>query len=360
MTERKRRKRLQDALMLLAHVAEGCSEAMAWRKVKPSSKAGDKSAAEMFRREMRWMEEHPDAPALASDWWQEPKRCIGVGDRPCGKEIPRRQKRCNACATEQHRELANAKRNERRRRQQQRERAAAAAAAEQKEREHRAKLPRVVEHNGKKYLYYPETGEWKIWGYRDFYDQVREFVPVRPGYPIPPVPPGVPEPNDDRRQRQHEASQPGRAPKADRRSGKQNNLPASSGKKRKAEANGASPKRRCKACTHPDRAAIDEELLQAVSLPTVGGRYGISSSTLDRHRSRHVKAPTVGDILEPVDRDESWREWNGTEWRRIAPPRRAHLREVKGRPHDIPQRSGWSVDLGCGVIRKVYRRLGSR
>ena len=348
MTEQKR---LQRVRLLLAHVAEGCSEAVAWRKANPRNKASDKSAAEMFRREMRWiarrwMKYHPAAPAPASDWWQEPKQCIGVDDRPCGKEIPRWRKRCPTCATEQdrlnrrgygrtyyrsHREPANTKRNERRGRQHQRERDAAAAAAKRAEEERRAKLPRPVEYNGKKYLYDPKTGEWKIWGSRDFYAQAGEFVPVPQGYPVPPVPSGVPA-RSGRRQRQREASQRGIAPRADRRSSKQQNLPASSGKKRKAEANEASPKSRCKTCAHPERAAIDAELLRGVSLRTVGGRHGISSSA----------------------------EWDGAEWQRIPAPRRKHLKEVKGRPSDIPRRTDWSIDLNCFVTRRVYRRRRSR
>ena len=372
MTERQR---LQRARMLFKHRIAGRPPAAAWRKVNPGTEASDKSAAEMCGRELswfrRWLVEHPGEVPPAGDWRQEPKRCIGVADRPCGVEISRRQKRCTACAAGQkllnqpgyglnyyrsHPETANTKRNERRLRQHQRERDAAAAAAEQKKREHRANLPREVEYERKKYRYHPKTSKWDIWSYRDIYNQVGEFVPVPPRYPVPPVPPEVPVPASDWRQRQREASQPGRAPRADRRSSKQQDLPASSGKNRKAAANGASPKRRCKTCAHPNRAAIDAELLQGVSLRTVGGRYGISSSALDRHRSRHVDEPTVGDILEPVDRGEAWQEWDGTQWQRIPAPRREHLRLVKGRSHAIPQRSGWSVDLNCAVIRKVYQR----
>ena len=171
MTERQR---LQRAWMLAVHVAAGRQGAVAWRKVNPGTRANDKSAAEMCGRELswfsRWLVEHPGDVPPAGDWRQEPKRCIGVADRPCGKEISRRQKRCQACAAGQkrlnqrgyglnyyrsNRELANAKRNERRGRQHQRERDAATAAAEQKKREDRTKLPVRVEYNGREYLYYP-------------------------------------------------------------------------------------------------------------------------------------------------------------------------------------------------------------
>ena len=174
MTERQR---LQRARMLFKHRIAGRPPAAAWRKVNPGTEASDKSAAEMCGRELswfrRWLVEHPGEVPPAGDWRQEPKRCIGVADRPCGVEISRRQKRCTACAAGQkllnqpgyglnyyrsHPETANTKRNERRLRQHQRERDAAAAAAEQKKREHRANLPREVEYERKKYRYHPKTG----------------------------------------------------------------------------------------------------------------------------------------------------------------------------------------------------------
>ena len=178
MTERRR---LQRAHMLVVHRAAGYPPAAAWRRVNPENKAIDKSAAEMCRREVhwleRWMEEHPDDPVPAGDWREPPaKQCIGVADRPCGKEICRRRKRCPACATEQrrlkrpdygrnyyrsHREHLNAKRNERRRRQHQRERIAKEAAAKREEEARQAAMQRMIvdERTGRKYLLDPVTGK---------------------------------------------------------------------------------------------------------------------------------------------------------------------------------------------------------
>ena len=155
MTERQR---LQRARMLLDYRVKGSPPATSWRKANSGSKASDKSAAEMCRRELawlsRWLDEHPEGPMpAAGDWRQEPKRCIGVDGRSCGEEIPRRPKRCPACTAEQrkldrrgykrnyhrsHRELENAKRNERRCRQHQRER---------------------DEVTRRPYLFFPTTGE---------------------------------------------------------------------------------------------------------------------------------------------------------------------------------------------------------
>ena len=180
MTERQR---LQRTRMLLADRLKQCSPALAWRNANPGSKASDKSAAEMCRRELVWLswwlDEHPAVPMPKGDWQQEPKLCIGVTDRPCGEEIPRRQKRCPACAAEQirlnrrgykrnyhrsHREPENAKRNERRDRQRQREHDAVVAAEQEKLREAVLAGPylRHDKYTGQPYSWYPKTGhrEW--------------------------------------------------------------------------------------------------------------------------------------------------------------------------------------------------------
>ena len=190
MTERQR---LQRAQKLAVHCAAGCSPAVAWRKVKPVSKASDKNAAKLCEREMgrlkRWLDENPN-PGVP--WWleenpgesdgdgmQEPansKQCIGVAERPCEAKISRRRKRCTTCAAEQrrlkrrgygltyyrsHREQLNAKRNQRRLRQHLREFIQKAAAAKREERARRAALPRLErdEATGRCYLFDPKTGQ---------------------------------------------------------------------------------------------------------------------------------------------------------------------------------------------------------
>ena len=116
--------------------------------------------------------------------------------------------------------------------------------------------------------------------------------------------------------------------------------------------------RACSACDHPERAAIDTALLQGLSLRTVAGRYGISSTALYRHRSRHVDTPTVGDILAPAGEGDGWREWDGTDWQRIATPRRERLVEIQGRPITSGWRIGWifAGPRSEPFLRKVYRR----
>ena len=284
--------RLQRAHMLVIRRAADCSPASAWREVSPdTSDQSDAEMAEMYEREVdwlvQWLKKHPEVSLREGTLGEpRPKWCIGVDDRPCGKKILRRRKRCRPCAAEQirlnrrgynrnyfrsHKEPLNAKRNERRRRQRQRERDEAAAAAEQAEKERHANLPRVI---------------------------------------------------------------------VDERTGKM---------------------RPCATCTHPDRAAIEAELLlQADSLRTITAHHGISPPALLRHRCRHMTEPSVGDILEPDGKGDSWREWDGTKWQRIDAPRREHLKEVQGRPAVAPWRRGWSIHNNFAFHRKVYRRKQSR
>jgi hypothetical protein len=41
----------------------------------------------------------------------------------------------------------------------------------------------------------------------------------------------------------------------------------------------------CKVCQHPERAAIDKALAEGVSLRDIASQYGISKSTVDRHKA---------------------------------------------------------------------------
>ena len=116
---------------------------------------------------------------------------------------------------------------------------------------------------------------------------------------------------------------------------------------------------RCKACSHPDRAAIDGNLVRRLSYRTVAGRYGLSVGTLHHHRAWHVLEPTLGDILEPDGFGESWHQWDGKRWLKISVPEREDLVEVsKGRPASMRYRKTtvpFRGSIGV-IIRNVYRR----
>ena len=120
MSEQVRKTRAERLLQL--RFEEGMSPAAAWRVVSPNSKAAD--PAELCRREIRWHRKKygsVDVPeesrvvregdeagdqtsASTRDAAVKPaKRCAGVADRPCGKEIPARFTRCKECGKEHER-----------------------------------------------------------------------------------------------------------------------------------------------------------------------------------------------------------------------------------------------------------------
>ncbi len=113
--------------------------------------------------------------------------------------------------------------------------------------------------------------------------------------------------------------------------------------------------RPCATCTHPDRAAIEAELLQAESLRTIAAHHGISPPALLRHRRRHMTEPSIGDILAPDDIGDFWRVWNGTQWQRIEAPRFEHLKEVLGRP-SLP---GAPAGVSTATLPSVERSTGA-
>ena len=122
MSEQVRKARAERLLQL--RFEEGMSPTAAWRVVSPNSKAADSRAAELCRREIRWHrkkygsvdvpeesrvvrqgdEAGDQASASTRDAAVKPaKRCAGVEDHPCGKEIPARFTRCKECGKEHDR-----------------------------------------------------------------------------------------------------------------------------------------------------------------------------------------------------------------------------------------------------------------
>lgn len=46
----------------------------------------------------------------------------------------------------------------------------------------------------------------------------------------------------------------------------------------------------CTACTHPEREALDRDIVAGVSLRNIAAQYGLSLSAVARHRREHVAA----------------------------------------------------------------------
>ncbi len=124
--------------MALSRIAMG--PAAAWRLANPDSTANDDSAAQLYRRELRWLRDTrailgpggedlllsalAGTPSATSDQEQEPapeaerkaesdaapalqkyrpKECRGVADRACAKVITTRSPRCEDCRAEHSR-----------------------------------------------------------------------------------------------------------------------------------------------------------------------------------------------------------------------------------------------------------------
>ena len=119
MNEQVRKARAERLLQL--RFEEGMRPTAAWRVVSPNSKAADSRAAELCRREIRryrkkygsvdvpgesrvvpkGAEAGDQASASTGDAAVKPaKRCVGVEDQPCGKEIPAQFTRCDDCGKE--------------------------------------------------------------------------------------------------------------------------------------------------------------------------------------------------------------------------------------------------------------------
>ena len=128
--------------------------------------------------------------------------------------------------------------------------------------------------------------------------------------------------------------------------------------------------KRCYACIHPEREAIDAELVRGeLSLRTIAARFSspdhpLSATGIYRHRLKHVEEPTVGDIMEPeAKRDRymmsGWLRYNESkEWEKIPRPDPHDLVELRGRR---PQ-EGYYLDYGTKRPRKrkMYRRRRTR
>lgn len=57
----------------------------------------------------------------------------------------------------------------------------------------------------------------------------------------------------------------------------------------------------CTICSHPDRSAIERDLVSGVSYRTVARRYGVSPSSLVRHKREHLVA-LAGAVQDPTAR----------------------------------------------------------
>ena len=62
--------------------------------------------------------------------------------------------------------------------------------------------------------------------------------------------------------------------------------------------------RRCKVCTHPQRAEIEKMLLEGKSYDEIREKFGISQATLSRHFKKHM--PRL--VLDPEELNKLYEE----------------------------------------------------
>lgn len=58
----------------------------------------------------------------------------------------------------------------------------------------------------------------------------------------------------------------------------------------------------CTVCNHPDREAIDKALVDGAAYRDIAGRYGLSKSSVERHKAEHIpaamaKAKEAADVV---------------------------------------------------------------
>ena len=200
MTTAARRARAE--LLLMMRVISKTPHAEAWRAVRPNARCNASSAAELVRRELRWLddvrereaeerraqsgpldmlfggfnpdiliaESEPDEPSEEPAPPQKTRRCEGVAGRQCEQKIPAlwNQKRCATCAKETwklqkqgyNRTYYQANRVRLCKKLRERRNLQPLRDLIKEERERRAALPRVeLGPDNRLYLYHPTTGE---------------------------------------------------------------------------------------------------------------------------------------------------------------------------------------------------------
>lgn len=54
----------------------------------------------------------------------------------------------------------------------------------------------------------------------------------------------------------------------------------------------------CRVCKHPERESIDHQLVVGASLESLAGQFGVSRSSLNRHKANHVSEALQAVVVE--------------------------------------------------------------
>jgi hypothetical protein len=88
--------------------------------------------------------------------------------------------------------------------------------------------------------------------------------------------------------------------------------------------------RLCTMCIHPDRTAIDDGLVAGQSLRTVSGQFGLSKSSIDRHKGSHLPALRGQDGADLAREFQAARQADQQRSKQLRRDARAVMRAMQG------------------------------
>ena len=116
--------------------------------------------------------------------------------------------------------------------------------------------------------------------------------------------------------------------------------------------------RRCTVCSHPDRPAVDQMLVNFRSFRSIAARFSLSPQALLRHHDDHlpealVKAKEAEDIRHAIDHVAQFKALNGATVAILAEARRLGDHDLALRAIDRLQRQ---IELQLRVIGELDER----
>jgi len=116
--------------------------------------------------------------------------------------------------------------------------------------------------------------------------------------------------------------------------------------------------RACTICTHTERAAINAALLTGTALRDIAGQFGVSKSSLDRHKEEHmpvalVKAQEVEDVRQALDIVAQLKAINGAALTVLGEARRSGNGELALKAIDRIQRQ---IELQAKLLGELDER----
>lgn len=114
----------------------------------------------------------------------------------------------------------------------------------------------------------------------------------------------------------------------------------------------------CTICVHAEREAINAALLTGTALRDIAGQFGVSKSSLDRHKEEHlpvalVKAQEVEDVRQALDIVAQLKAINGAALTVLGEARRSGNGELALKAIDRIQRQ---IELQAKLLGELDER----